>query len=223
MKTRIVFVLAPLLICVVLSACGLSPAEQAATATGAAANNFATLTARAPTVTPTFIPSPTATATPTDTPEPTATYTATPKPTQTPTRTPPPPTVAPTAGALAEFKFQGQTVQVTGAFLAPDCSQALAKAGLDEIPGPTCVVILVDMPGLTDLQKTLTLLLSLQGSTLVDQNGGKIDREPDTGFSLSQKTGEPSKMHLTFYVKPTGKTFTWILPGGQKIALIPTN
>lgn len=84
MNTRNIIIRASLLVSTLLSACGLSPAKQAATATQAAADSFATLTAQAPTATPTFTPSPTATTTPTSTPTPTPTPTATPTLTPTP-------------------------------------------------------------------------------------------------------------------------------------------
>jgi hypothetical protein len=87
MNTQKTVMLVSLLISALLSACGLSPAEQAGTATQAAADNNATLTAQAPTGTATFTPSPTASATPTltptSTPTPTPTITNTPEPTLT--------------------------------------------------------------------------------------------------------------------------------------------
>ena len=73
-----------LMMALLLSACGPSEAEQAATATQVAANIFTTLTAQAPTATATHTPSPTSTATPTSTPTPTPTETPTPSPTPTP-------------------------------------------------------------------------------------------------------------------------------------------
>ncbi len=81
MKTIRTIVLVLLVMSAFLTACGLSPEEQAATKTKGAADIFATLTAQAPTATLTFTPSPTATATPTVTPTPTATPTVTPTPT----------------------------------------------------------------------------------------------------------------------------------------------
>jgi hypothetical protein len=88
MNTTKTITLLSLLIGALLSACGPSPAEQAGTATQAAANSFATQTAQAPTATPTFTPSPTAT--PTATAIPTSTPTPTPTETATVTPTPPP-------------------------------------------------------------------------------------------------------------------------------------
>jgi hypothetical protein len=88
MNTIKTITLLSLLIGAILSACGPSPAEQAGTATQAAANIFATQTAQAPTATPTFTPSPTAT--PTATPTPTSTPTPTPTETATITPTPTP-------------------------------------------------------------------------------------------------------------------------------------
>jgi hypothetical protein len=67
---------------VLLSACGPSPAEEAATTTAIAAEVYATQTAGAPTATRTPMGTPTFTATPTNT--------LTPKPTRTPTSTPTP-------------------------------------------------------------------------------------------------------------------------------------
>ena len=71
MNTRAPFVLVLLVIGIVLSACGPSPAELDATATQASAHIFATQTAQAPTATPTSTPNPTPTArpSPTTTPE----------------------------------------------------------------------------------------------------------------------------------------------------------
>jgi hypothetical protein len=71
MKTGTLLVMISLLICANLSACGPSQAEMNATVTQGAANIFATLTAQAPTATPTFTPSPTSTATPISTSTPT--------------------------------------------------------------------------------------------------------------------------------------------------------
>jgi hypothetical protein len=88
MNTKITFALVSLLIIVALSACGLTPAEKSATATQAAADSFATLTAQAPTGTPTYTPSPTFTLTPTATTTPTPTQKPTSTPTVTPTATP---------------------------------------------------------------------------------------------------------------------------------------
>jgi hypothetical protein len=82
MKTKGKIILVSLLICTLLSSCGLSPVDQSATATQKAANTFATLTAQAPTATltptPTDTPTPTPTMTPTSTPTPTATFTPSP-------------------------------------------------------------------------------------------------------------------------------------------------
>jgi hypothetical protein len=86
MNTRITIVLAALLLCVAQSACRLSPAEKSTAATQASADSFATLTAQAPTGTPTYTSSPTVT--------PTATATVTPTPTLKPTNTA---TITPTA------------------------------------------------------------------------------------------------------------------------------
>lgn len=86
MKTTKTYLLAALLIIMLISACGPSPAEQAGTATQLAANNNATQTALAPTATSTETPTPTATSTPTET----ATPTLTPTPENTPTITPTP-------------------------------------------------------------------------------------------------------------------------------------
>ncbi len=96
MKTIRTILLVALLACSFLPACGPSPDEQAATATLAAADSFATLTAQAPTATVTNTPSPTVTATPaatatprpTSTIEPTATATRSPTPTALPTLVP---------------------------------------------------------------------------------------------------------------------------------------
>ena len=74
MKTRILIILVSLLVASVLTACGPSMIELSATATKAAADIFATLTAKAPTITPTIPPTPTTTLTPI----PTATETAIP-------------------------------------------------------------------------------------------------------------------------------------------------
>ena len=99
MNTRLSTILVGLLISSLLAACGPPQEQLAATATQAAASLkqqqdaaatqaaasiFATLTAQAPTITPTFTPSPTATATPTATPTPKPTSTATPTVTPTP-------------------------------------------------------------------------------------------------------------------------------------------
>ncbi len=81
MKNIKTIILVWLVMSALLTACGPSPEEQAATATQGAANIFATLTAEAPTATMTFTPSPTATPTPTITPTPTTTPTVTPTPT----------------------------------------------------------------------------------------------------------------------------------------------
>jgi branched-chain amino acid transport system substrate-binding protein len=89
---------------VVLAACGPSQEELDAQATEIAANVFATQTAEAPTVTPTFTPSPPPTATPTSTPTETATATPSPTPTRTPSPTPshtPSPTPTPDLCAIA--------------------------------------------------------------------------------------------------------------------------
>lgn len=75
-----------LLSIILLTACGPSAQEQAGTATQDAANKNATLTALAPTATPTTTPTPTATSTPTAT----TTPTSTPTPVNTPTMTPTP-------------------------------------------------------------------------------------------------------------------------------------
>ncbi len=75
-----------LITALILAACGPSPDEKAATATQVASDIFATLTAQAPTITPTFTltPTPTATPTPTLTPSPSPTNTPVPSPTPTP-------------------------------------------------------------------------------------------------------------------------------------------
>lgn len=94
MNKRLCLALVSLLYGVLLSACGPSEAERQATVTQVAAAVFATQTAQAPTVTPTFTPSPTATATSTSTPTgtptplPTATNTPVPTATSTPTKVP---------------------------------------------------------------------------------------------------------------------------------------
>jgi hypothetical protein len=86
MNSRIVYLIGSLLICLSLSACGPSAEEQAATATQAASDAFATQTALAPTATNTPSPTVTPTSTPTSTPTvtPTPTETMTPTPTATP-------------------------------------------------------------------------------------------------------------------------------------------
>ncbi len=132
---------------------------------------------------------------------------------------------------LAEFEFDGQKFQVTNAFLAPTCAQAAVKAGEQSdvtatLPkGNNCVVIMLNIPDVTDVQKAIHLagdtLLKLQGSSLVDQDGGKIQQEPFMGGSMPQGNNQ-MQWRIYFLVKPTGKTFTWILPDGQKIAIIPT-
>ncbi|MGC9396822.1 MAG: hypothetical protein ACP5J4_18410 [Anaerolineae bacterium] len=73
-----------------LAGCGPSEAELAATATQVAHDIFATLTAEAPTFTPTATATPTSTNTPTSTPTATPTATTTPTNTPTPTLTPSP-------------------------------------------------------------------------------------------------------------------------------------
>jgi hypothetical protein len=65
------------------------------------------------------------------------------------------------------------------------------------------------------------MMFKLQVSDLVDQNGGKISQEPYMGITMSQDSNQ-IQMSVFFLVKPTGKTFTWILPDGQEIAIIPT-
>lgn len=80
MITRLLPIPVLLLIGALLSTCGPSQAQLDTAATQVASNVFATLTAQAPTVTPTFTPSPTSTETPTSTP--------TPPPTKTPTLVP---------------------------------------------------------------------------------------------------------------------------------------
>jgi hypothetical protein len=91
MKTIKRFTLMLLVTVMLLTACGPSQQDLDATATQNAANTFATLTAEAPTLTPTSTntPLPTDTPTPTLTPSPTLTPTptATPEPTATPTVT----------------------------------------------------------------------------------------------------------------------------------------
>ena len=219
MNTRISQVFA-LITVLILTACGPSPEQITA------------LTATAASPTPTHTPVPptatlTPTATPTDTPEPTATRTATPTPTRKPTPTSLPTTVASPPGVLAQLKYEGQTIQVTGAFLAPSCPQAAAKAG-----GPgdvtvsagksyNCVVILVNLPGVADFTEFAPMLVRLQASTLVDQDGAKLEQEPYMGGSSDTKS-QNMQMRIYFVVKLTGKTFTWILPDGQKIAITPT-
>jgi len=73
-----------------LTGCGPSEAELSAQATQVAHDIFATLTAEAPTFTPTATATPTSTNTPTSTPTETPTATATPTQTPTPTLTPSP-------------------------------------------------------------------------------------------------------------------------------------
>jgi len=85
--------------CLVITACGPSPAELAVTSTRATAEQAATQTAAAPTATPTSTPTSTPTltftATQTSTSTPTSTSTSTSTATATPTDTPTPkPTVA---------------------------------------------------------------------------------------------------------------------------------
>jgi hypothetical protein len=87
MKTTKIYYLVLLMI-IILSACGFSPAEQAGTATQALLNNYATQTALAPTATPTETATPTATSTPTVTATPISTPTLTNTPTITPTPLP---------------------------------------------------------------------------------------------------------------------------------------
>jgi hypothetical protein len=70
-KTR--FIIASLLICAMLSACAPPEDVLNATATQIASNRWGTLTAIAPTRTPTSTPSPTVTITPTASPSPTST------------------------------------------------------------------------------------------------------------------------------------------------------
>jgi Tol biopolymer transport system component len=86
LKSRIVYLLTSLLVCLSLSACGPSAEEQVAIASQEAAYTFATQTALAPTATNTPSPTamPTATATSTATITPTPTETMTPTPTATP-------------------------------------------------------------------------------------------------------------------------------------------
>lgn len=84
MNTKNTIIALSLFICTVLSACGPSAEQLEATAVQATANTDATLTAQAPTATPTFTPTPTSTATPTSTPTPTPTKTPTPTATATP-------------------------------------------------------------------------------------------------------------------------------------------
>jgi hypothetical protein len=220
MNTLIHCLLTILLLALFSAACAPS-SEQSAALTATAASPTPTNTPVPPTATPTATPTQTAT------PTPTATFTATSSPTPTLTATPLPPTASPTAGKPVEFKFNGQTIQITGVFLATDCPQAQTKAGVSTtvhdpaFKSSSCVVIKLNMPGLKDVQQVVPLLLKLQGSTLVDQDGGKVARTPDIGLSASQDTGELADIYLAFYVKPTGKTFTWNIPGGQKIAITP--
>ena len=120
MNTKIRVILSSLLIGVILSACGLSSADQAATATQAAVNYGATMTAQAPTVTPTNTPSPTATNTPTATSTPTVT--PTPKPTETPE-----PTLTPTP-SLSSLELTLDNLPAGFEPMPPDLEKQMEQA-----------------------------------------------------------------------------------------------
>jgi len=131
MKKIILFSIGAM-ISIFFTACGPSQAELDATATQAAAEQFATQTADAPTTTPTFTststqtptftptltPTPTPTFTPTSTPTQTPTATTTPTPKASPTRVPPtqPPSpqcrlisISPVAGAATpSYNYRGE-------------------------------------------------------------------------------------------------------------------
>ncbi len=88
MKRNALLALLCLAMALSLLACTSAEEKRNAQATEIAAGIFATQTAQAPTITPTFTPSPTPTFTPTPTPTPTFTPTPTPTPTFTPTPEP---------------------------------------------------------------------------------------------------------------------------------------
>ena len=127
---------------------------------------------------------------------------------------------------MAPFEFGGQTYQVDKAFLAPTCVQAAAKAGGASdvlqifLPSGNCVVLVINLPDLTNFSDVTEMERPID-SVLVDQDGAKSQQKPFISVSMGSGS-EVSQMQMYYSVKPTGKTFTWILPDGQEITIIPT-
>jgi len=122
MKTRMlkIFVLAAM----VALGCNLTPVDADATATQIAADIFATQTAQAPTITPSFTP--TLTETPTLTPPPTETETPTPAFTDTPVLSPTP---EPEVILFDDFSNPDEAVWVAEEFVEPSLGSITAVDG----------------------------------------------------------------------------------------------
>ncbi len=228
MKTRITTIFSALLICALISACGPSADEQAATATQGAANIFATLTAQAPTATPTFTPSPTSTATPTATPTPSST--PTPRPTNTPE---PSPTPTPGLSSLAltlddlpagfEAIPAGQVREMKDAY--PEGSDAY---GFQDSKGDQIVMgILIPYKSRAD-QAVFDLMLPdfvklMATATGADTNTKELDGLDDIGearagiTAVSQAFGNPMRWDIVAFRRgQVGALLYAVYPDGDE-------